>query len=115
MNLSYCKTLQRAWDRYTLDDDDKGAAPRTPRVRSPWATEEQKLAHLNAFMAANKAHGTVYKDYENSVGLKNGNLVTYTKWLMAGRLPSASADLLEFFTARWAANKVVKRETAHAE
>ena len=116
MKLSYCKTLQRAWDRYDIDHDaDEGPAP-SVRVRAPRATEEQKVKHLTDFMALNKEKGITVKAYEGQVGLNSGSMVTYTKWLMTGRLPSVhKGELIDFFVARWAANKVVKREIVHAE
>jgi len=65
-------------------------------------------------MQANKLTGVVVKDYEDQVKLVNGNMATYTRWLMEGRLPSVKpGELLDFYTARWSTNKVVKREIAH--
>lgn len=87
-----------------------------PRVRGVRVAEEVKVKHLTDFMAMNKTDGTTINVYEDRVGLARGNIVTYTKWLMTGRLPSVpKGELLDFFTARWAANKAVKREIAHAE
>ena len=115
LNLAYLRILQRAWNRYPSEDDT--SCPRvTVRVRGERVSEDVKVKHLGDFMAMNKATGTTVKEYGKKVGLKDGNLQTYTKWLMTGRLPSVGKGaLLEFFTARWAANKVVKREISHAE
>ena len=111
--LSYIRTLERAWDRYTVDGLD-GSAPRVPRIQGIRVTEEVKVKHLTDFMASNKEHGTTIKAYEDQVGLPNGNVVTYTNWLIDGRLASVQeGELLDFFTARRAASKVVKREKAH--
>lgn len=111
MNLAYLRILQRAWDRYTVDNGVTAAL--SVRVRGERVGEEVKVKHLIDFMTANKAYGTTIKAYEDEVGLNNGNMVTYTKWLMTGRLPSVQkGELIDFFIARWAANKVVKREIA---
>ena len=113
MNLAYLKILQRAWDRYSIDDLEGVSGPST-RVRAPRATVAQKVKHLTDFMTLNKAQGITAKEYENLVGI-SGNMGTYTRWLMAGRLNVEPGELLDFFKARWAANNIVKQEMAHAE
>lgn len=112
MKLSYLRTLQRAWDRYALPGE-KGNVPRAPRARASAFTTEQKVEYLVGFMAAHRKCGVTIKRYEEVAGLPHGNMVTFTKWLMDGRLNVKPGELLDFFTARWAANKVVKREIAH--
>ncbi len=115
MKLSYLKTLQRAWDRYSLKGG-KGTGPPTPLSARPreYRTEEQKVAYLTGFMQAHKLKGTTIVEYEDQVGLSHGNVVTYTKWLMTGRLTSVKpGELLDFFTARWESNKVTKREITY--
>ena len=114
MKLEYCHTLQRAWDRYDIDHRGEKSRPST-RVRV-FLTEAQKVAHLTNFMQLNKEKVVTVEAYEDQVGLPHGNIITFTKWLMTGRLLSVQkGELIDFFTARWMANKVVKREIEHAE
>ena len=101
MNLAYLQDLQST------------GSIRIPLSRSARVTEEVKVKHLTDFMILNKAEGATIKTYEDKVGLSNGNIGNYTKLLMTGRLPSVKpGELLDFFTARWDANKWVKRVDA---
>jgi hypothetical protein len=63
-------------------------------------------------MDLNKEKVVTVRAYEEQAGLNPGSMVSYTKWLMTGRLNIDSGALMDFFTARWASNKVVKREIA---
>lgn len=99
MDLSYLKTLQRAWDRYSLDDTGPEVGVRVKY------TLEDKVAHLTDFMESNKLKGTVIRDYETEVGLNYGMLATFTKWLKEGRLGEAGRGLVPFYDARHLASK----------
>lgn len=111
MKLSYLKTLGRAWDRYALPGEGNGA-PEVPPARA-FATEDEKVGHLTDFMSTHKLHGTTAKQYTDAAGLHPSNLVTYTKWLVTGRLNVEPGELLDFYVARYAGDKTSTKETAH--
>lgn len=100
MDLAYMKTLQRGWDRYS-SDEVKNNGPHVSIPRSQLAVpDEVKLQHLQAKME----HDGSIVDYEKSVGIPIGSIANYSKWLVAGRFPTAPENLLNFYISLRAAN-----------